>query len=258
MNTNTAGKSVIRWKAVPHENPSNRAETIYIPTITERNDTKTLTDVVYSAIDRGLIAGLKTSAAQAIAEGILAQLGDDLNNAHGVKFGDFFSVRAYLTGTVEGLLAPLTAENKLSTKFVAGAALRLDRANFSFRNVLETGDTPYIDEVQSTEVGAETGSIKIGEYPQLIGSNLKLEANGKDCVKMYEYDAEGGKTLSATLHSTALRQNTNAVLTLDNKDIELVAGLRYGFVVEKTIALEEGKESVVESNEVTAVAVAAA
>lgn len=65
-------KPVIRWKPVPQEDPSDRSRTLYIPQIVERNQTKTLTDVVYSAIDRGLIAGLKTSAAQSIAEGVLA------------------------------------------------------------------------------------------------------------------------------------------------------------------------------------------
>ena len=247
-------KPVIRWKPVAQEDPHDRTNTIYVPQIVERNDTKTLTEVVFSAIDRGLIAGLKTSAAQAIAEGILAQLGQELNSAHGVKFGDFFAVRAYLTGTVEGYTSPLTAENKLSTKFVAGNALRLDRKDFAFRNVLETGDAPWIDEVQSTEVGAETGSIKVDDYPQLIGSNLKLGAD--DSVKVYSIPTEGEPTLVATLGASDLRQNTNAVVVLDNKDLDLHAGQRYGFVVEKTITVEEGKTSVVQSNMATALAVA--
>ena len=34
----------------------------------------------------------------------------------------------------------------------------------------------------AASLAAEPGSIKIGEYPQLIGSNLKLEANGKESV----------------------------------------------------------------------------
>jgi hypothetical protein len=247
-------KTVIHWKPVALEDPSDRSKTIYVPTIVERNQTKTLSEVVYSAIDRGLIAGLKTSAAQAIAEGILVQLGQELNAAHGVVFGDFFAVRAYLTGTVEGYTAPLTAENKLSTKFVAGSALRLDRKDFAFRNVLETGDAPWIDEVQSTEVGAEAGSIKVDDYPQLIGSNPKL--NEGDSVKVYNVPAEGPETLVATLGPGDMRQNTNAVLVLDNKDLDLHAGQRYGFVVERTVALDEGKTAVVQSNEATALAVA--
>ena len=42
-------------------------------------------------------------AAQSIAKGVLAQLGEDLNSAHGVIFGDYFSVRAYLADTVDGM-----------------------------------------------------------------------------------------------------------------------------------------------------------
>ena len=34
----------------------------------------------------------------------------------------------------------------------------------------------------AASLAAETGSIKVGEYPQLIGSNLKFEANGKESV----------------------------------------------------------------------------
>ena len=68
--------------------------------------------------------------------------------------------------------------------------------------------------------------------------------------------AEGEPTPVATLGSGDMRQNTNAVLVLDNKDLDLHAGQRYGFVVEKTITVEEGKTSVVQSNMATALAIA--
>ena len=35
--------------------------------------------------------------------GVTAQLGEDLNSARGVIFGDYFSVRAYLADTVDGM-----------------------------------------------------------------------------------------------------------------------------------------------------------
>ena len=98
-------KTVIRWKPVALEDPSDRSKTIYVPTIVERNQTKTLSEVVYSAIDRGLIAGLKTSAAQAIAEGILAQLGQELNSAHGVIFGTSSPSARTSTGRSRGCSA---------------------------------------------------------------------------------------------------------------------------------------------------------
>lgn len=242
-------KPVIRWKPIAQEDPSDRTKTIYVPHIVERNDTKDLEGVVYSAIDRGLIAGLKTSAAKSIAEGILMQLGEELNAAHGVKFGDFFAVRTYLTGTVDGLVAGLTAENKLSTKFVAGSALRQDRANFTFRNVLETGDTPYIDEVQAAASDAESGIIVDGTQVQLIGSNLKLSPGDK--VNLYHIDGET-KTLIKPIADGAMSQNSNLLLTFSLDAGDIVAGQRYGFEVVKTITVEEGVTASVTSNMVTA------
>ena len=255
MNTNTAGKSVIRWKAVPHENPSNRAETIYIPTITERNDTKTLTDVVYSAIDRGLIAGLKTSAAQAIAEGILAQLGQELNSAHGVIFGDFFAVRAYLDGTVDGYLGSLTADNKLNTRFVAGSALKLDRRNFSFRNVLETGDAPVIDSIQAARSGAVSGEIVGGIGIQIVGSNLKVDAD--DRFKCWKVTAEGEEDAGVWTAQT-LDQNSDVICVIGGAYTDaFTPGSRYAFALVKTVEVEDGRTATVESNKVYVTCVAA-
>ena len=247
-------KPVIRWKPVPQEDPSDRSRTLYIPQIVERNQTKTLTDVVYSAIDRGLIAGLKTSAAQSIAEGVLAQLGEDLNSAHGVIFGDYFSVRAYLAGTVDGMFGALGAANKLNARFVPGNALRLDRRNFSFRNVLETGDAPVIDEVQGEYDGALVGEFKAGEDVQLIGSNLKL-AEG-DRLHIYIVNAQGGERLVKTVESPAdFTQNSNRVLTLGAAALPAVmANTRYGFKLEKTMDVD-GVAAVISSNEQYATAI---
>lgn len=252
-------KPVIRWKPIAQEDPSDRSNTIYVPHIVERNDTKDLADVVYSAIDRGLIAGLKTSAAKSIAEGILIQLGEELNAAHGVKFGDFFAVRSYLTGTVDGLTAGLTAENKLSTKFVAGSALRQDRANFTFRNVLETGDTPYIDEIQAATDGAESGIIVNGMGVQIIGSNLKLDgSSADDKLILYKYDGEE-KEKVLELTANQLGQNSNILIEFEpsGSEVDLESGKRYGVEVVKKIAVEEGVTTVVTSNLITAECVAA-
>ncbi|MBR3223026.1 MAG: hypothetical protein IKF72_12460 [Kiritimatiellae bacterium] len=248
-------KPVIRWKPIAQEDPSDRSNTIYVPHIVERNDTKDLADVVYSAIDRGLIAGLKTSAAKSIAEGILIQLGEELNAAHGVKFGDFFAVRSYLTGTVDGLTAGLTAENKLSTKFVAGSALRQDRANFTFRNVLETGDTPYIDEVQAAIDNAESGIIVDGQSVQLIGSNLKL-ARETDKVVCYTM-VDGEKTNPLDISVSRCTQNSNILLEFAPPEGGIPPNHRYGFEVVKTIEVEEGVTTTVTSNLITAECVAA-
>ena len=246
-------KSVIRWKPVALEDPSDRSKTIYVPTIVERNQTKTLSDVVYSAIDRGLIAGLKTSAAQAIAEGILAQLGQELNSAHGVIFGDFFAVRAYLDGTVDGLLGTLTAENKLNTRFVAGSALKLDRKDFSFRNVLETGDTPFVDAVQAAKDGAESGAVVAHEPVQFIGTSLKMGES--DRIRYWSVNPDGSETEETPVIVDGLSQNSNSVVTVKADEIDIHApGERYAFMFEKTVEID-GKTATVQSNKVYATSV---
>ena len=46
------------------------------------------------------------------------------------------------------------------------------------------------------------------------------------------------------------------MLTLDSKDLDLQAGTRYGFVIEKTVAVADGKTASVRSNEAYATATA--
>lgn len=240
-------KPVIRWKPIAQEDPSDRTRTLYVPHITERNDTKTLADVVYSAIDRGLIAGLKTSAAQAIAEGILAQLGEELNSARGVIFGDFFAVRAYLTGTVDGLLGSLTDMNTLATRFVAGSALRLTRDRFSFRNVLETGDQPVIDDVQDTFYGV-SGEVAVDTSVQLIGSQLKIGENDKVVVTVV--NADETETVVKECAAPDAMQNSDLIVQLSG--VEFAVNKKYGFTVVKKVAAGDGTAEV-RSNTVYAV-----
>ena len=110
-------KPVINYKGYMTDNPSDRTKPkICIPQIVDRNQ------VVAHAIDRGLIAGLKSSAAKSIADGIMLQLGETQNGGTGVIFGEFFAVRPYLTGTIANLLAPITTANKLRVRFVPGSA----------------------------------------------------------------------------------------------------------------------------------------
>jgi hypothetical protein len=244
-----ADKPIIRWKPVAQTDPSDRTHTLYVPHIVERNQTSSLEDVVYRAIDRGLIAGLKTSAAEAIATGVLRQLGEELNAARGVDFGDFFKVRAYLDGTVEGLLGHLTAENKLNTRFLAGKELKLSRDAFSFRNVLETGDLPYIDDVQG--VYAEAGQVRIGEPVQLVGSMLKLGSG--DRIEIYKVEDDGSLTVTGTVTSAGLSQNTDLVVAFSAGSAfdGLPEGQKVAFKVVKTVQVEDATETVM-SNVATA------
>ena len=104
-------KPVINYKGYMTVNPGDRSgDKICIPQIVDRNQVKTLESIVEEAIDRGLIAGLKASAAAGVAQGIMIQLGQTLNGGTGIIFGDYFAVRPYLTGTIENLLSPNSAE----------------------------------------------------------------------------------------------------------------------------------------------------
>ena len=237
-----AEKPIIRWKPVAQTDPSDRTHTLYVPHIVERNQTCSLKDVVYNAIDRGLIAGLKTSAAESIATGILTQLGKELNDARGVDFGDFFKVRAYLDGTVDGLLGHLTADNSLNTKFIAGKELKLSRDTFSFRNVLETGDLPYIDNVQGVYAGE--GQVRVGEPVQLVGSQLKLDANDK--IEIYKVEDDGSLVLTGTVNRAGLSQNTDLVVAFAAGGAfdGLPEGQKVAFKVVKSVQVEGSTETV--------------
>ena len=237
-----ASKPIIRWKPVAQTDPSDRTHTLYVPQIVERGQTCTLQDVVYNAIDRGLIAGLKTPAAESITTGILTQLGEELKAARGVDFGEFFKVRAYLDGTVDGLLGHLTADNKLNTKFLAGKALKLSRDTFSFRNVLETGDLPYIDNVQGVYAGE--GQVRVGEPVQLVGSLLKLGPD--DRIEIYKVEDDGTLALTGTVNRAGLSQNTDLVVAFSaGAAFEgLPEGQKVAFKVVKSVTVEGSAETV--------------
>ena len=85
-------KPILNYKGVMLPDPSDptHVRKVCVPTLVDRNQTVDLEGAVAQAIDRGLIAGLKSSAAKSIADGIMLQLGELLNNGTGVIFGDFF------------------------------------------------------------------------------------------------------------------------------------------------------------------------
>lgn len=190
-------KPVINYKGYMMEDPSDRTRRICVPQIVDRNQTKTITEIIFDAIDRGLIAGLKPSAAQSIGDGIMTQLGDTLNGGTGVIFGDYFAVRPYLSGTIRDLLAPLTADNRLRVRFVPGAAYKLDEKSFSFHNVTATEDVPKIEFLQA-DADTPAGVWKDTEYLNLVGSHLDIGGTG-DKVEFWGLDgADPVKKLTLT------------------------------------------------------------
>ena len=169
-------KPILNYKGVMCPDPSDASHLrkICVPMLVDRNQTVTLEDAVAQAIDRGLIAGLKSSAAKSIADGIMLQLGQLLNSGTGVIFGDFFAVRPYLTGTITDILSPLTPPNKLKVRFVPGSAYKLDNAEVSFHNVTQSENVPQILSVQAADVDAPADSWST-DGCTIFGKNLALD-----------------------------------------------------------------------------------
>ena len=240
-------KPILNYKGYMAENPADRTGAkICIPQIVDRNQVKTLESIVADAIDRGLIAGLKESAAAGVAQGIMIQLGQTLNSGTGIIFGDYFAVRPYLTGKIENLLAPITAENKLRVRFVPGAAYKLDEKNFSFHNVTPSENVPEITDVVPSGIGEKSGTWKVDKALNIVGKYLKLgladvlslwNCDGDDPVHLYDFPAQ---------HFDEI--NTDTLLQLAPMSLETWSNLnKLGFKVVKTVMVE-GVETKIESD----------
>ena len=239
-------KPVINYKGYMTENPADRTGAkICIPQIVDRNQVQTLEQVVAEAIDRGLIAGLKSSAAKSIADGTMIQLGKTLNGGTGIIFGEFFAVRPYLTGTIENLLAPITSANKLRVRFVPGSAYKLDEKEFSFHNVTESEDLPKIVEVVPDENGATPGTYKVGEGLVVTGEKLKLEVD-RGSLNVYDLTGET-PSLVTGIAADVLATNNDACLIVDPALVQEDWPAKIGLKEVKQITIE-GVEQTIESN----------
>ena len=196
-------KPVINYKGYMTDNPSDRTKPkICIPQIVDRNQVQTLEQVVAHAIDRGLIAGLKSSAAKSIADGIMLQLGETLNGGTGVIFGEFFAVRPYLTGTIANLLAPITTANKLRVRFVPGSAYKLDEKNFSFHNVTQSENLPNITGVQPSVSGAAEFTFDVNENLAVIGHRVKFRGIEQNIPRFHlrQNQLQLGQSIGESIH----------------------------------------------------------
>ena len=242
-------KPVINYRGVMMDDPSDRTKKICVPQIVDRNQTKTIADIVYSAIDRGLVAGLKPEAAQSIADGIMTQLGEVLNQGTGVLFGDYFAVRPYLSGTIPNLLAQLTAANKLRARFITGGAYRLDERKFSFHNTTESDAVPLITLIQPNENDTEPFTFDVNKDLAVTGENIKMGASAH--LKLYNCDGDEPAFI-ADYDNARIRTNSDTFLLLRSDGLaELASVDRAGFKVERTITVE-GVEITVESEMVYA------
>ena len=231
-------KPVINYKGYMTVNPADRTGAkICIPQIVDRNQVKTLESIVEEAIDRGLIAGLKPSAAAGVAQGIMIQLGQTLNSGTGIIFGEYFAVRPYLTGTIENLLAPISSDNKLRVRFVPGSAYRLDEKNFSFHNVTPSENMPDINDVVPSGIGEKSGTWKVDKALNLTGNNLKIGA--ADVLSLWNCDGDAPVHVHDFPAAHFDEINTDTLLQLPPMSLETWSdATKLGFKVVKTIMVD--------------------
>ena len=164
--------------------------TLYLPAIVEREEAVPLDVIIERAIDRGLIAGIKPSAAKQIADAIAQQMYEEFRAGRGVKFGNYFYARLYLDGTSDSD-GKLTSANGINVRFANGTGFKLTMDMFSFSNV-NGGDIPGTDFLISEADGAERGVLIPSANVILNGVNLWREGDAGTRVAFYEIDAATG------------------------------------------------------------------
>ncbi len=196
-----ADKPILFYQVRQQQNRVD-GSTSYVPAIVERTQTVPLDEIIVRAIDRGLIVGLKASAAKNVAEAVAQQMYAEFKEGHGVKFGSYFAARLYLDGTTNSD-GKLTSANGVNVRFSNGASFKIDRSDFSWSNV-QGGDIPGADFLISDADGAERGKLILSENILLNGVNLYKDGDAGTRVSFYAIDAETGAVAeTATAQVTA-------------------------------------------------------
>ena len=173
----------VREMTAPGEETSST-----VPVIVARAATLPLSRLIINAIDRGLIAGLKDSAAEGIAEGIAEQIYKEFSEGRGVAFGQFFYARPYLKGTVAANGTLTKERNALEVAMYPGNDFALTLDNFSF--AFEGKDTmPSMNYLISDVAGCTRGQIK--QYSEIMGQGVRLCLDG-DSLELV-FVGEGGE-----------------------------------------------------------------
>ena len=175
-----------------------------VPVIVERLSPVELETVVENCIDRGLIAGLKPTAAHGIAEGVAAQIAREFSLGRGVQFGQFFYGRPYLSGKVDAN-GRLTGDNKINVRLYKGAEFKLALDDFSF-TFDGAGDAVKVDFLLSDADGAVRGELVENAPLKLNGRNLYAagdtdrvvfaEVGGAAEVEVAAFTAQGADLLA--------------------------------------------------------------
>jgi len=168
-----ADKPTVKYEVRAQRDPINNV-TIYVPAIVDRNSAKSLATVIENAIDRGLIVGVKPSAANGIATGLCEQLFKEFKDGNSVNFDGYFYGRLYLDGTV-GTDGRITAANSINIRLVKGVKWALAASDFSFTNVADD-KTPDVEFLISAATGAVRGKLIKGQAILVNGSTFGDDA----------------------------------------------------------------------------------
>lgn len=186
---------------------------LYVPAIVDREELVSLEEVVRNAIDRGLIVGVKESAAKQIADAVARQMYEEFRKGHGVKFGNYFYARLYLDGTTDQNGRLSADKNGINVRLVQGAAFKLTLAMFSFSNIAG-GDIPGADFLISDVDGAERNLLIVDAAIMLNGVNLYAEGDAGTKVQFFEIDSETGEVATeATAEVTSFTTRGPNLLT---------------------------------------------
>ena len=162
---------------------------VFWPAIIDRDQSITLEDVIKNAIDRGVIAGLKVSAAKQIADAVCQQMYEEFKGARGVKFGNYFYARLYLDGQSDDT-GKLTSENRINVRFVNGAGFKLDRSDFSFE-FANSDVIPSLQFLINDADGAERDTIA-SDTIMVNGNNLYAADDTATHLAFYAVNSETG------------------------------------------------------------------
>ena len=187
-------------------------EIVFVPAIVDREPSIPLDEIIIRAIDRGLIAGLKPSAAKQVADAIALQMYDEFRQGRGVKFGTYFYARLYLDGTTDANGRLSADKNRINVRFSNGTSFRMSLDMFSWSNV-EGGDIPGTDFLISDVDGAQRGQLKPNAAIMLNGVNLYKEDDLGTKVVFYAVLADGAVADEPTAEITSFTSRGPNLLT---------------------------------------------
>ena len=202
---------------------------VIVPVIVERLNPVELETVVENCIDRGLIAGLKTTAAHTIAEGVAAQIAREFSLGRGVMFGQYFYGRAYLSGTVDSN-GRVGSSNGINVRLYKGEAFKLTLSDYTM-NFDGGGDSVRIESIMgsATDAGGNTHGTVVTGKPVIAQGRNFWAAGDTNKVTFAEVGAAGGTPVEVTQ------------FTSQGPDIlafawpgGLVAGRKYSVTVSRT------------------------